>query len=73
MQLDQGSMDFFQEVMFQLGISQLTLSANLPQSQGTLERFYQTLKSMVRAYCFQEGKDRDEGIPLLLFAVRESI
>ena len=61
------------EVMFQLGISQLTSSAYHPQSQGALERFHQTLKSMIRAYCFQEGKDWDDGIPLLLFAVRESI
>ena len=28
---------------------------------------------MIRAYCFQEGKDWDEGIPLLLFVGRESI
>ena len=63
----------FQEVMFQLGISQLTSSTYHPQSQGALERFHQTLKSMIRVYCFQEGKDWDEGIPLLLFAVRESV
>ena len=69
-QSDQGSnfmSGLFQEVMFQLGISQLTSSAYHPQSQGALERFHQTLKSMIRAYCFQEGKDWDEGIPLLLF------
>ena len=44
-----------------------------PQSQGALERFHQTLKTMIRTYCFQESKDWDEGIPLLLFAARESI
>ena len=28
---------------------------------------------MIRAYCFQEKKDWDEGIPLLLFAVWEAV
>ena len=28
---------------------------------------------MMKAYCTTEGKDWDEGIPLLLFAARESI
>ena len=75
-QSDQGSnfmSGLFQEVMYQLGIGQLTSSAYHPQSQGALERFHQTLKSMIRAYCFQERKDWDEGIPLLLFAVREAV
>ena len=75
-QSDQGSnfmSGLFQEVMFQLDIGQLTSSAYHPQSQGALERFHQTLKSMIRAYCFQERKDWDEGIPLLLFAAREAV
>ena len=28
---------------------------------------------MIRSYCFDTGKDRDQGIHLLLFAVRESV
>ena len=28
---------------------------------------------MLRAYCLQEKKEWDEGLPLLLFAVRESV
>ena len=39
----------------------------------TLERFHQTLKNMIRSYCFDTEKDWDEGIHLLLFAVRESV
>ena len=31
------------------------------------------LKNMIRTYCFDNEKDRDEGINLLLFAVRESV
>ena len=75
-QSDQGSnfmSSLFQEVMFQLGIKQVKSTAYHPQSQGALERFHQTLKIMLRAYCLQENKEWDEGLPLLLFAVRESV
>ena len=75
-QSDQGSnfmSVLFQEVMFQLGVKQFKSSVYHPQSQGALERFHQTLKSMIRAYCFQEKKDWDKGIPLLLFAVQEAV
>ena len=75
-QSDQGSnfmSHLFQDVMLQLGIKQVKSSPYHPQSQGALERFHQTLKTMMRAYCFQENKDWDEGIPLLLFAARESV
>ena len=61
----------FQQVMCQLGIFKST--AYHPQSQGALERFHQTLKNMMREYCFEECKEWDEGVHLLLFAVRESV
>jgi len=63
----------FQEIMFQLGMKQMKSTAYHPQSQGALERFHQTLMNMLRAYCLQEKKEWDEGIPLLPFAVRESV
>ena len=63
----------FQQVMFQLGIRQIKSTAYYPQTQGALERFHQTLKNMMKAYCTTERKDWDEGIPLLLFAAREFI
>ena len=75
-QSDQGSnfmSGAFQEVMFQLGIKQMKSTAHHPQSQGALERFHQMLKNMLRAYCLQEKRKWDKGLPLLLFAVRESI
>ena len=50
--------------MHELGIS--------PESQGALERLHHTLKNMIRSYCFDTEKDWDEGIHLLLLAVRES-
>ena len=59
--------------MHELRIKQYRSSAYHPESQGALERFHQTLKNMIRSYCFDTEKDWDEGIHLLLFAVRESV
>ena len=75
-QLDQGSnfmSGIFQPVMHELGITQYKSLPYHPESQGALERFHQTLKNMIRSYCFDTEKDWDEGIHLLLFAVRESV
>ena len=64
----------FQQVMHELGITQYKSSAYHPESQGALERFHQTLKNMIRSYCFDtNSKDWDEGVHLLLFAVREAV
>lgn len=41
------------------------------QRQGTLERFHQTLKSLLRTYCVQMERDWEEGLPQLLLAARE--
>ena len=74
-QSDQGSnfmSGIFQQVMHELGIKQFRSSTYHPESQGALERFHQTLKNMI-PYCFDTEKDWDEGIHLLLFAVRESV
>ena len=75
-QSDQGSnfmSHLFQDVMALLGIKQVKSSAYHHQFQKALERFHQTLKTMMRSYCLQEQKDCDEGIPLLLFAAREAV
>ena len=75
-QSDQGSnftSRLFQEQLYALGIDQITSSAYHPQSQGALERFHQTLKTMIRTYGMDNDKDWDEGIPLLMFAVREVV
>ena len=76
LQSDQGSnfmSGLMQEVMYQLGIKRYKSTAYHPQSQGALERFHQTLKNMLRAYCLQHGKDWDEGVHLVLFASREVV
>ncbi len=36
-----------------------------------LEQFYQTLKSLMRAYCIELNRDWEEGLPWLLLAARE--
>ena len=75
-QSDQGSnfmSGIFQQVMHELGIKQYKTSAYHAECQGALERIFQTLKNMIRSYCFDTEKDWDEGIHLLLFAVRESV
>ena len=38
-----------------------------------LEDFINFEKNMIRSYCFDTEKNWDEGIHLLLFAVRESV
>ena len=75
-QSDQGSnfmAGVFQQAMYELGIKQNVSSAYHQQSQGALERFHQTLKNVMRTYCYEQQRDWDEGIPMLLFAVRESV
>ena len=59
--------------MHELGIKQYRSSAYHTEGQCALEGFHQTLKNMIRSYCFDTEKDWDEGIYLLLFAVRESV
>ena len=75
-QSDQGSnfmSGLFQQVMHQLGIKQYKSSAYHPESQGALERFHQTLKTMIRTFCLEYQKDWDEGVHLVLFAAREAV
>ena len=58
-QSNQGSnftSGLFQQVMLELGIKQICASAYHPESQGALERFHQTLKNMIRSYCFDTKK-----------------
>ena len=58
-QLDRGSnfmSGIFQQILYQLGITQCKSSAYHPQSQGSTERFHQTLKTMMRIYCIDCDK-----------------
>ena len=59
--------------MHKLNITQYKSSAYQPESQGALERFHQTLNTMIMTYCLDTEKDWDEGIHLPLFVVRELV
>ena len=59
-----------------LNITHSLSSAHHPESRGAIERFHQTLKSMLRSYCPGLNKDWDEGVHLLCVAhevVQESV
>lgn len=75
-QTDQGS-NFtskkFKQMLVEMGVSHRMSTAYHPESQGALERYHQTLKAMIRAYCVETGREWDEGLPFLLFATRESV
>jgi len=76
LQSDQGSnfmSTLMQQVMHELGVKQYKSSAYHPESQGAIERFHQTLKNMIRAYCFEYQREWDQGIHMLLFPVREAV
>lgn len=75
-QSDQGTnfmSRVFKQALDQLHIQHCTSSCYHPESQGALERFHQTLKSMLRAFCLEFQKDWDEGVPMVMFAVREVV
>lgn len=61
----------FAQVLKQLHVKHNQASAYHAQSQGALERFHQTLKSLLRAYCVQMNADWEDGLPWLLLAARE--
>ncbi|XP_069973541.1 uncharacterized protein [Penaeus vannamei] len=73
LQSDQGSNFWsvmFQEVMKLLHVKQYSATAYRPQTQVALERYHQTLKSMLTKYCHETGSEWDLGVPLLLYAIR---
>ena len=73
---DQGSnfkSGLFRQVLKSLSVHHIVSSAYHPQSQGALERWHQTLKSMLRKYCVETEKQWDEGVPFVLFAARDAV
>lgn len=74
-QSDQGSNFLsrtFRQALQSLGISHSVSSAYHHESQGALERWHQTLKSMLKKYCYDTGRSWDEGVPFVLFAIRDA-
>lgn len=72
-QTDQGTNFLsraFKQTLASLGVSHSVSSAYHPESQGALERWHQTLKAMLKKYCHDTGRSWDEGVPFVLFAIR---
>lgn len=71
---DQGSC-FMSNVMKAfcqlLKVKQIRTSVYHPQTDGLVERFNKTLKQMLRKMIETDGKDWDQLLPYLLFAIRE--
>lgn len=75
-QTDQGTnfkSKLLKEVLQTLNIKHIVSSAYPPETQGALERWHQTLKSMLRKYCLETETNWDEGVPFVLFAAREAV
>ena len=73
-QSDQGSnfpSQLLGQVLKLLGIRHNQSSAYHAQSQGALEHFHQTLKSLLHAYCAELDGDWEDGLPWLLLAAPE--
>uniref|UniRef100_A0A3Q1F2Z4 Gypsy retrotransposon integrase-like protein 1 n=2 Tax=Acanthochromis polyacanthus TaxID=80966 RepID=A0A3Q1F2Z4_9TELE len=71
---DQGSnftSNLLREVYKLLGIRGVKTSPYHPQTDGLVERFNKTLKSMLRKFVEDSGADWDQWLPFLLFAYRE--
>ncbi|KAL2102386.1 hypothetical protein ACEWY4_001554 [Coilia grayii] len=54
-----------------LGIKGVRTTPYHPQTDGLVERYNQTLKSMLKKFVAGNGKDWDQWLPYLLFAYRE--
>ena len=71
---DQGT-PFMSRVMKELcallRVKQVRTSVYHPQTDGLVERFNKTLKSMLRAAVDKDGRHWDQLLPYLMFAVRE--
>ncbi len=75
-QTDQGTnfkSTVFKQILATLNVRHAVSSPYHPESQGALERWHQTLKSMLRKYCLETAQSWDEGIPFVVFAAREAV
>jgi len=72
--IDQGSnftSQLLSELYKMLHVQPIRTTPYHPQTDGLVERFNQTLKTMLRKVSGRDGKDWDKLLPYLLFAYRE--
>ena len=75
-QSDQGSnfkSEIFKQFCHNLCIQHNFSTVYHPQSQGSLERFHQTFKSMLKKFADEKKGNWDEYVSLLLFAARNHV
>ena len=75
-QTDNGSnftSKVFKDNMKRLRISHITSTPYHPKSQGSVERFRQTLKAKLKKYFLDNISMWDELVPYLIFAVRSAV
>jgi hypothetical protein len=53
-------------------LSEFKSNAYHPESQVTLERFHDTLKNIMKTFCFDRHIDWGNGVRMLMFAVLET-
>ncbi|XP_066945203.1 uncharacterized protein [Macrobrachium rosenbergii] len=53
----------------ELAIHHTTSVPYHPESQGVVERFHQTLKSILKKHCYEQGDEWDKALPFALFAL----
>lgn len=56
-----------------MSITRLTSSPYHLESQDALERNHQTMKTMLKTYCYDTQQEWDEEVPLILFSAREVV
>ncbi|XP_068240982.1 uncharacterized protein [Palaemon carinicauda] len=54
----------------ELAIQHVTSVPYHPESQGVVERFHQTFKSVLKKHCYDHDSDWDKALPFALFAIR---
>ncbi len=68
---DQGTAFMSRTIYELLGIKSIRTSVYHPQTDGLVERFNRTLKTMIRKFVHEDAKNWDKWLEPLLFAVRE--
>ena len=62
----------FGRTLQSVGVSQSVIGAGRPESWGALKRWHQALGSVLSGCCHDAGGDWDQGVPFVLFAVRDA-